>query len=157
MNIFVSRDWQHNSQSVINSMHPQTWCRILKHKSLSHIALTAWEYCTERHVLTSQLLLCLQVMVEIAPIFWWGQHSQVLVCPLVKQDSSSRLLPNPSQGKHAPVLLSLVEIEHSLQVLRANLFPDTGSLFSCSATRYLHCSHHPSLLILLTCLLLTHH
>lgn len=41
VNIFVSLDWQHNSHSVISSLHPQTWCRILKHKSLSHISL----YC----------------------------------------------------------------------------------------------------------------
>lgn len=37
-------------------------------------------------------ILCLQVMVEIAPIFWLGQRALALACPLVEQDSSLPLL-----------------------------------------------------------------
>lgn len=130
--------WQYNACSALwSSLLSQTCCRMLKHTSLSHASLTVWEHFTDR----CELLLWLQVMMEIAPVFWPGQHPPPYLF--------SSTLPRENMLLFHSLLL---RSEHSLQVSSSHI---PRHWFSRSATRYLHCSQ-PTLHILLTRLLLSH-
>lgn len=119
VNIFVSHDWQYNTCSALwVSLHMQAWCRMLKDTLLPHTSLTAWEHFTNR----CEFLLCLQVMVEIAPIFWPGQYSPPY--PFSSTVPSENMLLFQS--------LLIRSSEHSLQVLSTQI---PRRWFSCSSTR----------------------
>lgn len=133
--IFVSLDWWWNTYSVLQSpLHAQTWCRMPKNMSLSHTS----QHFTNR----CELLLCLQVMVEIAPIS--GQESTLLLTP------SPQLCPGKMRSCFILSCSDLLSI--LLQVSRSHI---ARHQFSCFATRYTAPSP-TSLHILLICLPLSH-
>lgn len=92
--------------------------------SVTRHSLT-FPHCLGTLSIKLQILLFLQVMMETAPIIWWGQHLLVLTCALVKLMPSHQFCPEEIHSWVTATCSNLLRILCKSQEL---LFPDSSSL-----------------------------